>query len=654
MTEIVGTPGDDTLNGTGSGTSGGDTITGLAGNDDVTVGPNDNADGGADTDTLSVFHFGSPVGATIDLRLLWNGGVGSNGSGLLTGFEHLGYILGSNGNDIIRLGTSGAVVAGLTPFARGHEGDDFLEGGGDLDRLQGDEGNDLLLGFGGDDQLQGNSGVDRIEGGEGDDSINGGLDADVLIGGVGSDTYVYGDGSMADEDQIIENAADAGLDRLLVRANVGYVVDSNFANVRNIEIAELSTLNDVAGFEFTLSAQFEAAAFQTIIASADIDASLTNRNYSYVITPPNIRDLTILAGSGNDNFSLALYAPYAGSVFAINGGAGNDSITFSNSVGPISFDIASGALLVNGLAAGFYVNFENVTGSEFSDVLTGSSGDNVIIGGNGIDQLVGLAGDDVFVVDILDSIISGGSGTDRIVFGGSGTLAGALSSIEAVQLLDGASLSLSGTQFANGLAKTTAVSGTGSITVNMDAGINFLSQGFAFTGSNVTVVVNGSSGADIIKAGGSAHIINGGGGADQIRGGTAADAIDGGADNDKILGFTGADIITGGAGNDQFRYLFVGDSGLGAGADRITDFTSGSDRLNFALLDTNAGLAGIQGFAFVGNAVFSGGGAASIRYTNSGADLLVQADINGDGVADMEIVLQGLNGGTLTAGDFIL
>jgi hypothetical protein len=33
---------------------------------------------------------------------------------------------------------------------------------------------------------------------------------------------------------------------------------------------------------------------------------------------------------------------------------------------------------------------------------------------------------------------------------------------------------------------------------------------------------------------------------------------------------------------------------------------------------------------------------------------LVQADVNGDGVADMEIILQGLAGGTLTAGDFIL
>jgi hypothetical protein len=63
---------------------------------------------------------------------------------------------------------------------------------------------------------------------------------------------------------------------------------------------------------------------------------------------------------------------------------------------------------------------------------------------------------------------------------------------------------------------------------------------------------------------------------------------------------------------------------------------------------------GDQGFAFIGAAAFEATGAAQMRYMNSGADLLVQADINGDGIADMEIVLQGLAGQTLTSGDFLL
>ena len=168
-------------------------------------------------------------------------------------------------------------------------------------------------------------------------------------------------------------------------------------------------------------------------------------------------------------------------------------------------------------------------------------------------------------------------------------------------------------------------------------------------------MTNGTSNdADIIKSGNGVHIINAGDGNDQIRGGTAADIINGGNGDDKIIGNSGADVITGGTGIDQFRYFLASDSGPGAGADVITDYEIGVDRFNFSLFDTNPGLAGIQGFAFVGNAAFSGGGAAQLRYTNSGANLLVQADIDGNGIADMEIILQGQAGGTLTPADFIL
>jgi Ca2+-binding RTX toxin-like protein len=120
------------------------------------------------------------------------------------------------------------------------------------------------------------------------------------------------------------------------------------------------------------------------------------------------------------------------------------------------------------------------------------------------------------------------------------------------------------------------------------------------------------------------------------------------------MGLGGADILTGGAGNDVFRYLAQSDSTTGAGADRITDFTIGEDRINFSKIDTNPGLAGDQGFAFAGTTAFAGGGLAQVRYLPSGSDLIVQADVNGDAVADMEVILQGLAGQVLGAGDFVL
>jgi len=297
-----------------------------------------------------------------------------------------------------------------------------------------------------------------------------------------------------------------------------------------------------------------------------------------------------------------------------------------------------------------------LVGSVFDDFLAGGDGDDTLLGSGGVDRLWGGAGNDRLYVgpNATGANVDGDTGIDTLYVSGTVSSFFNLIGIEALNMGAGSAITLTGSQFGIGLAKTTAVSGTGSITVNMDAGINFLSQGFAFSGNGVSLTVNGTSGADTIKAGAAVHTINAGGGNDQIRGGISADTINGGDGNDKIIGFTGADNITGGAGSDQFRYLFAGDSGLGGASDIITDFTIGSDRLNFALFDTNAGLAGIQGFTFVGNAAFSGGGAAQIRYTSSGADLRVQADIDGDGNADMEITLMFLNGQTLTAADFIL
>jgi Ca2+-binding RTX toxin-like protein len=157
-----------------------------------------------------------------------------------------------------------------------------------------------------------------------------------------------------------------------------------------------------------------------------------------------------------------------------------------------------------------------------------------------------------------------------------------------------------------------------------------------------------------MKLGNYSHTANGGDGVDQIKGGTAVDTINGGNGNDKINGEGGADILTGGTGSDVFKYAAASDSGPGAASDRITDFTIGQDRLNFVNIDADAATAGDQAFTFLGTAAFANTGLGQLRYLTSGADLIVQADVNGDGVADMEMILQGLSGQVLTVADFVL
>ena len=86
----------------------------------------------------------------------------------------------------------------------------------------------------------------------------------------------------------------------------------------------------------------------------------------------------------------------------------------------------------------------------------------------------------------------------------------------------------------------------------------------------------------------------------------------------------------------------LGDSGVGALRDIITDFVSGTDRIDFSGIDANTGVAGNQAFTMLGTAAFFGV-AGQLRYDVVGADTVMQGDVNGDGVADFELQLTGIH-----------
>jgi Ca2+-binding RTX toxin-like protein len=365
----------------------------------------------------------------------------------------------------------------------------------------------------------------------------------------------------------------------------------------------------------------------------------------------------LYGGGGNDTLNGGADNDILGGgagADAIDGGSGNDTVDYSGSASGVTINLATGTFSGGDAAGDTLISIENIRGSFHADILTGDSNGNELYGLDGADQLFGGGGNDFISADVTDTVLDGGTGIDSLSYFDSGTVVATIIGFEALQLNSGAAIILTGTQFANGFALNTAVSGTGSITVNMDAGVFFLSKLFSFAGSGVSMVVNGTAGTDILKLGNVAHTVNAGDGIDQIKGGSAADTINGGSGGDKINGAGGADILTGGAGNDVFKYANVSDSGLGAAADRITDYTIGQDRLNFSRIDTNPALAGDQAFTFLGTAAFAATGLGQLRYLTSGADLIVQADVNGDGVADMEVILQGIGGQVLSGADFVL
>jgi hypothetical protein len=81
------------------------------------------------------------------------------------------------------------------------------------------------------------------------------------------------------------------------------------------------------------------------------------------------------------------------------------------------------------------------------------------------------------------------------------------------------------------------------------------------------------------------------------------------------------------------------------------DFAHGEDRISLHALDADIQTAGNQAFSFIGTAAFTGE-AGQVRYRAFGNTCLVDADVNGDRISDMQIAVAGTN--FMTGTDFIV
>lgn len=94
----------------------------------------------------------------------------------------------------------------------------------------------------------------------------------------------------------------------------------------------------------------------------------------------------------------------------------------------------------------------------------------------------------------------------------------------------------------------------------------------------------------------------------------------------------------------------VSDSAVGAW-DRIDDCVSGTDKIDLSRIDANAGTGANDAFTFIGSGAFTGV-AGQLRYEVVNDIGSVYGDVNGDGLADLHILVT--NGAPLVQTDFIL
>ena len=148
-----------------------------------------------------------------------------------------------------------------------------------------------------------------------------------------------------------------------------------------------------------------------------------------------------------------------------------------------------------------------------------------------------------------------------------------------------------------------------------------------------------------------------GAGDDRITGNGVANVLIGGGGNDIIQGGLGGDRPQGGAGADIFVYG-TGDSrdyaprsdGKKWTPDVLTDFVSGTDRIDLSAIDAIAGSAGDDAFIYIGAGVFTGQ-AGQLRTFTSEGFLHIYGDTDGDTFADLHIVAVGTQ---ILVTDFVL
>lgn len=244
---------------------------------------------------------------------------------------------------------------------------------------------------------------------------------------------------------------------------------------------------------------------------------------------------TLKGGDGDDILSGGIGKD------RIVGGDGNDTASYIDSTSAVKINLRDGTASGGDAQGDKISSTENLTGSDFGDILIGDAHSNILRGLGGVDVITGLGGADILIggdsADRIyggdgDDALYGGIGRDRI-FGGEGN--------DTALYFD----STSGVKIS--LRDGTASGG--------DARGDKLSSIENLTGSQHRDKLVGDENSNILDGLGGVDILIGLGGADTLFGGSGADRVYGGDGDDFLSGGIGKDRIVGGNGNDTALYI---------------------------------------------------------------------------------------------------
>jgi Ca2+-binding RTX toxin-like protein len=593
---LEGGEGDDTL----IGGTGDDSLVGGSGDDIYRIAPGDGSDSVTDTvgfDTLSVsanpFFLDDASRSGDDLVLRFDDGAQTTVRDHYTG-NTLESVVFEILPPFFAEAATFAVALGFVGNTGAGDHDEIFVGTDAGEIIDAGDGYDWLFGHAGDDTLLGGADDDYIEGGPGADAIDGGPQDGL---GFGTDFAVYVHSDTAVSINLGAGTAAGGDATGDVLVGIEGVIGSDFAdtligsNGNNLFFGRAGNdiISGLGGFD---QVNYQDSPGGVVV---DLGAGVASDGWGGIDALSSIEgargsefDDTLI---GTDTLLFTEFFRGRAGNDLIDGRGGTDLVEYQLSPGGIDLNLATG-VADDGLGGtDTLLNVENVRGSLFEDVIVGNGARNVF---------QGLAGDD---------IIDGGGEFDavdysiEVFFRGTGAVIVNLSDVDV-------DLGPSGV-----IAAHTAIDGFGDT--------DTLTSIEVVVGTNLSDTIIGDEGINLIRGAG------------------------------------GADFMTGGGGNDTFFYVSTGESPVGDGnRDVILDFGNGvpppefafTDRIDLSRIDTNPGIPGDQAFLFAGESQNSV--ANSVTWFQSDGDTYVQADVNGDAVADMEIKLIGVH--DLSALDFFL
>lgn len=274
------------------------------------------------------------------------------------------------------------------------------------------------------DILIGNVANNILDGGDGNDRLTGDAGNDTLQGGGGTDTAVF--------------------TGLRSQYQVTQLADGSFSvvDLLNGSPDGSDILWNIEQFQFS-DKQYTLADILTNpppppVEPSPVGLTLTGTSANNTLKGATLNDIisglagadtlygyggadTLDGGTGNDK----LYGGDGDDLLIggaggdrLDGGAGIDTASYANAAAGVTANLTSASANRGDASKDVYVGIENLTGSNFNDILTGNSLANILSGGAGADKLYGSGGNDTLIGGAGADTLDGGTGTDTVVFTG--------------------------------------------------------------------------------------------------------------------------------------------------------------------------------------------------------------------------------------------